>query len=175
MMKALREYSIPFVGLRDGQHVFQFEVDDSFFKNFEGSQITGSKVLVEVKFDKRSSFFTLEFGIEGTIKTQCDRCLKDIDLEILDEFKVYAKFDDEAKDRGDEEEDIIFISRQDTHLELSQLIYEFINLSVPMQRVCPPKKNGGPGCDEKILKILNNNSTDNTEVDPRWAALKKIK
>ena len=46
---ALREFVIPFVGLKLGETSFKFKIEDKFFKYFEGSEpVTGSNVEVEM-------------------------------------------------------------------------------------------------------------------------------
>jgi uncharacterized metal-binding protein YceD (DUF177 family) len=45
-----------------------------------------------------------------------------------------------------------------------------------MQKICPPRADGKPACNEKVLKILKGeNNKENKEPDPRWAALKNLK
>ena len=33
-------------------------------------------------------------------------------------------------------------------------IYEFINLSIPMQRMCSEEEMGGPYCNKEVLEML---------------------
>ncbi len=35
-------------------------------------------------------------------------------------------------------------------------IYEFINLSIPMQRMCTVEEMGGPHCNKEVLAMLKN-------------------
>ncbi|MDZ4846667.1 MAG: DUF177 domain-containing protein [Chitinophagales bacterium] len=175
-MDILKQYRIPFTGLKLGLHNFRFEAGEEFFKSFEGAEIGKSDVHVDVLFDKKESFFVLDFSIGGTVQVECDRCAEKFDQEIIDEHRVYVKFDDEAKKRQEEDEDIIYISHNDIFVDVSQLIYELVNLSLPLQKICPPKADGSPGCNEKVLKILEGKTEKkNKEPDPRWAALLKLK
>lgn len=170
------EYRIPFVGLKLGVHHFTYEIEDEFFAEFENAVLKESKAKVELSFDKKDNFFVLDFFIGGTVMVDCDRCSENFHQELLDEYRVYIKFDDEAKESGEQHEDVIFISSSDSHIDISQLIYEFINLSVPVQKICPPKKDGTPGCNEKVLAILKQGDSHNkTETDPRWSVLKNLK
>ena len=176
-MDIRKEYRIPFTGLKLGVHQFKFQVGEEFFKSFEDSVIGKSDVHVDVTFDKRETFFVLDFSIGGTVQVECDRCLEKFDQEIIDEHRVYVKFDDEAKRQHQEDEDIIYISHNDIFVDVSQLIYELVNLSLPLQKICPPKADGSPGCNEKVLKILEGKQKEDNdkEPDPRWEALKKLK
>lgn len=156
-------------------HHFRFEAGEDFFKCFPGSAIGKSNVQVDVKFEKRESFFVLDFSIGGTVEAECDRCAERFSQEVLDEHKVYVKFDSEAKRQKEDDDDIIYISPNDIYVDVSQLIYELVNLSMPMQKTCPPKADGSPGCNKRVLKILEGKTEKDKEPDPRWEALKKFK
>jgi uncharacterized metal-binding protein YceD (DUF177 family) len=179
-----REYSIPFIGLKEGRNVFKFDIDDQFFKRFESEsseEFTGAKVQVEMVLDKKLGFLTLDFLIEGTIGVVCDRCGNEFNQELLDEHRVYVKFSDNAAEL-EEEEDVIYLQMGDSHLNVAKLLYEFILLSVPVQKICPPKENGESGCNENVIKLLGNtppekgdDNNDEDTTDPRWSALKKLK
>jgi len=170
------EYRIPFVGLKQGVHIFNYELGNNFFSRFEGAVIKESKAKIELRFDKKENFFVLDFYVGGTIRVDCDRCSEPFDQELLDEYKVFVKFDDEAKAMGQQHEDVVFISSSEAHVDVSQLIYEFINLSMPVQKVCPLKEDGTAGCNKKVLAILKEGENSNEqEADPRWSALKKLK
>lgn len=174
-MDILKQYRIPFTGLKLGVHHFRFEVGEDFFRCFPDSAIGKSNALVDVKFEKRETFFVLDFSVGGTVEVECDRCMEKFNQEILDEHKVYVKFDSEAKRQKEDDDDIIYISPNDIYVDLSQLIYELVNLSVPMQKIHPPKADGSPGCNKKVLKILEGKKEKDKEPDPRWEALKKFK
>lgn len=186
---ALREFVIPFVGLKLGETTFKFEIEDKFFTYFEGSEpITGSNVTVEMVLDKRTNMIVLTFYVQGTIKATCDRCLNEMDQELLDEFTVFVKFSQDA-DGMDEEEDVIFLPTNETHLDVAQLVYEFVNLSIPLQKGCKPEEIGGPGCNKVVLEKLgyfgegnqgkgkgdNKDDNNDDDIDQRWSALKKLK
>ncbi|CAN5408824.1 hypothetical protein BH09BAC1_BH09BAC1_20720 [soil metagenome] len=183
---ALREFVIPFIGLKLGETSFEFEIEDKFFTYFEGSEpITGSDVEVEMVLDKRTSMMVLTFYVEGTIKATCDRCLNEIDQELLDEFTVYVKFSQDA-DGMDDEEDVIFLQPNETHLDVAHLVYEFVILSIPLQKGCKVEEIGGPQCNKVVLEKLGYFSKDDTDenkgddnndddIDQRWSALKKLK
>ncbi len=187
---ALREFVIPFIGLKLGETSFKFHIEDKFFTYFEGSElITGSNVEVEMVLDKRTTMIVLTFYVQGTIKATCDRCLNEMDQELLDEFTVFVKFSQDA-DGMDEEEDVIFLPTNETHLDVGHLVYEFVNLSIPLQKGCKPEEIGGPGCNKVVLEKLgyfaegkegdgeNENDDDNNndeDIDQRWSALKKLK
>jgi len=174
-MKTLKELKLPFIGLKDGVHDFNFGIDDSFFNNFPKSLLKGGDLNIVLRFDKKPNFYILDFTIQGTVKCECDRCLQEVNLEVLDEFRIFVKFDDELAGQDSEEEKVMYISWNETHLDLSQLIYEFIHLSTPLQKFCEDDVSGTRTCKKEVLDILNKTKKDNDNVDPRWAALKNLK
>jgi uncharacterized protein len=176
-LKTLRQYEIPFVGLKAGKNRFTFEIDDKFFANFENSPISDSEVKVEIDFDKKNDFFTLDFYISGYITAECDRCANTYKQELLDEYRIYVKFDDRNLEVESNDEDVIFISRAETHLDISQLIYELVLLSIPMQKICAEKRNTNESCNPELNKYLAGEESKEVkkETDQRWSALEKLK
>ncbi|MGI9543667.1 MAG: YceD family protein, partial [Cyclobacteriaceae bacterium] len=60
-------------------------------------------------------------------------------------------------------------------LDLSQYIYEFVALSVPMKKL-HPRFDGEPSEDALVYSSSDEMQTTEQEAtDPRWAALKKLK
>ncbi|WP_395805431.1 YceD family protein, partial [Daejeonella sp.] len=76
-MKLLNEYSIPFTGLKLGVHQFEFEVNDSFFEEFEYSLVKSGKLNIALDLEKQETMMILHFYIKGSIKLGCDVCLAD--------------------------------------------------------------------------------------------------
>ena len=58
----------------------------------------------------------------------------------------------------EDDPDVYYISRGESHIDVANWIYEFINLSIPMQRMCGPDEIGGPSCNKEgrfcMYKIL---------------------
>ncbi|MEZ5014817.1 MAG: DUF177 domain-containing protein [Chitinophagales bacterium] len=174
-MKDLRAYQIPFVGLKLGLHHFNYALDGSFFSHFEGSEVEEGQVFADLAFDKKERLFVLNFDISGTVLTVCDRCGQDFDLPIHGNFTVYVKIGDKREEDRDSEE-VIWIPESESILDISEMLYEFTHLSLPMLRVHPDRPDGKPGCDPEITRLLEN-ETDETEQenpDPRWDILNNL-
>lgn len=174
-MKGLREFEIPYVGLKLGVHKFEYDIDAQFFKHFEESLIKECKVKVKLEFEKKETFFIANFFIDGSVKVECDRCLIPFDKEIFGDYVCYIKFAEDPTKMNDEPE-VIYIGREETIIDLSQLIYEYVNLCLPIQKMGCEKPGQEPQCNKEVLKYLSikENKTTNEE-DPRWAALKNLK
>ena len=173
-MKGLREFEIPYVGLKIGVHHFNYDIDRKFFDHFEESPIHDCKVRVKVDFEKKETFFILNFFIDGTVHAECDRCLVPFEKEIFGDYTCYVKFSENA-DKLTDEDEIIFISREQTVIDLSQLIYEYVNLCLPIKKTGCENPGKEPFCNQEVLKYLDGANEKTNEEDPRWAALKKLK
>ena len=175
MEKELRKYDIHFVGLKLGEHEFNYKIDDNFFQLFNETQFNKGNCDVRLKFDKETAHFVLDFSIEGNVQVECDRCTVDMSYPIIANFKLYVKFDDE-RNTGDEEEndEVLYISRADSAINVSQFIYEYISLSIPLVRNCDFLEDQYKNCNQAVLKKLND-SIQPEAIDNRWQGLKNIK
>ncbi|HVB03708.1 MAG TPA: DUF177 domain-containing protein [Chitinophagaceae bacterium] len=167
-MKIHRSFEIAFVGLKNGVHEFQYSIEDRFFSGFAQPDFTETRLNIKLIFDKKPSFFLLKFEITGYVTVSCDRCGKAFPLAIWDEFDQVIKLVEKPEEfKEDESPDVCYISRTESRLNVAGWIYEFILLSVPMQRIHPEKTEEGSGCDPVVLKMLdkmqgNENRSDKT-------------
>ncbi len=170
-MKKISEYSIPFQGLKQGKHLFNFQVDRHFFGSFEEALLEEGDIELEVAFEKRPGMFVLDFSFEGTIQVNCDLCAEERDLPIEGKEQLLVKFSEE----GGEEEQVIYLLPGETELNIAQQAYEFICLSVPMRRVPCANEEGDPTCDSNVLDYLSSDDVESEEetINPIWAELKK--
>jgi uncharacterized protein len=173
-LKSLRNFSIPFTGLKLGKHQFEFVVTDAFFDEFEYSLVKKANLLCRVEMEKQETMLILDFHIDGTIDANCDRCLAQYPQPVDIFEQQIAKFSEEAIDEDDE---IVILTKNDHEINIAKLIYEYINVALPFITVCNDEGNT-PYCDKEMLDNLNK-LTANTEQpeqpDPRWEVLKKIK
>lgn len=151
-MKPNRQFIIPFRGLATGSHKFAFEIGDKFFDDFEESEISKGKVLVNVDLNKMANMLELDFKLSGSVVVTCDRCLDEFDMPVSFETILYVKFGDTTHEQTDE---ILIISHAEGELDLAQYIYEYIHLSLPYKRIHPNDKKGKSLCNKDMLKKLN--------------------
>jgi uncharacterized protein len=172
-MGRLEKYAIPFVGLATGHHQFEFEIENSFFKLFENPVIREAKVHVELDLHKSGESITLLFRFRGEVGVTCDRCLEPFRLPVDSMQAVLVKFGDPKQ--GDDDE-IVVLDHGVHEINVAQHIYDFISLQIPYRVVHPDKQDGSPGCDPEFLAHLKTTDESNeTQSDPRWEALKKLK
>jgi uncharacterized metal-binding protein YceD (DUF177 family) len=169
-MSGERDFIINFGSLSQGEHEFHFEIEDSFFQRFENSLIEKGNVDVLVVLEKKDNMLMLDFTMEGTVTVPCDRCLEDLDLDIESFNELIIKFGSETEELSD---NVIMISSKEHELDVSQYIYEYLTLIIPMRNV-HDETDGGKGCDPEVIKALEKLKIHETPIDPRWEDLKKI-
>jgi len=175
--KAIRSYDVHFAGLTIGKHGFNYSIDDTFFSLFDTSLLKKGNCEVQLLFDKQAAHFELDFTMEGTVVIDCDRCTSTINYPIFTQFKLLIKFQDEEEKYEDTDE-VLFIPRSESSVNVAQYIYEYLNLSVPMVRNCEYLEDKYKNCNQEVLKLLNFGPEDTNKDLPdedRWSALKNIK
>ncbi len=153
-MEAQAAYVIPVTTLRNGQNELDFKVDWRFFKHFEESPIQQGRFDVALLFDKYTDHWHLHFEVRGVMDTECDRCLALISLPLSGSYELFVKFDVEEKDR-ERSAEVVYVSRETTHFDIAQFIYEFIVLSIPVTRTYDCQSEASPPCDNEMLARLD--------------------
>jgi uncharacterized metal-binding protein YceD (DUF177 family) len=173
-MKHNREFEIAWLGLKLGEHVYEFNVRDEFMHEHGAPAETHEwNAQVKLRFDRQQSFFRLHFDVSGSVVVPCDRCGDDFALNLWDEFDLLVKLtgEDEDEEATDEEADVAFVSRHETVIDISTWLYEFVMLSLPLQKVHPEGT-----CNPEAMKLLN--QLGSAEDEPQhdiWKGLKNIK
>jgi len=155
-MAGRRDFDIAFVGLKPGLHSFEYDITDRFLEEFGPQDFNNTKVHIRLQLEKNTGFMILKFEVGGTVDIQCDRCGNRLPLELWDEFEVLVKMTDNAEQMNKEEEDpdVFYISRTESHLNVKNWLFEFINLSIPMHKMCKESEIGGPYCNKEVLARL---------------------
>lgn len=175
-MKILNQYRIPFTGLKLGKHVFEFEIDKHFFDEFEYSIVKNGDLHVSVELDKQETMMLADIHITGSIELTCDLCLNRFRSSSDIREKLIIKFS-EHTNLADSTDEILILKKNEYELDLANVIYEYINLSVPLYSRCE-EQGINISCDQSMVNKLENLSNQESEpsgADPRWDILKKIK
>lgn len=169
------KYSIEFKGLKEGLHDFEYEIDDTFFAHFEDSLVDKGNILAKVILEKRSAFMKVHMDFEGWLGLTCDRCLEPYKQPVENSTEMFVKFGDENDDDG---ENVIWVNPEEHQVNLAQMIYEYIALSIPMRHVHPKNSEGKRECDpdmiERLKKYKHTVSEKEHQPDSRWDALRKL-
>lgn len=177
------EYRIGFTGLSDGHHSFTFQIGKSFFDPLDYSEIRDGDLQVKLDLEKKAAMMIASFDISGKVNVMCDRCTEYFDLPVSGKSNLIYKFSDENLD----DENVQTIYPNETEIDVSHPLYEFISTMLPVRRLHPEGE-----CDVEMLKSIDQylmveeqktsisqsdqiNDEEQIEPDPRWAALRKLK
>jgi len=170
-MNHLKEFIIPFRGLKEGVHQFEYDIDGTFFKNFEYAELKEGKVKVALALTVSERMLIFDFSISGSVEVMCDRCLGMFDQAVEGREKLIVKLGDIAEEVTDE---VVIISEGAHQFDISKYLYEYIALLLPMQHIHPDDENGETMCDREMISRLEA-MAESRHTDPRWEALKALK
>ncbi|HPT06410.1 MAG TPA: DUF177 domain-containing protein [Candidatus Egerieousia sp.] len=142
------DYKIQISGLAQGKHDYEFPVKGDFFKEFGNSQIKDAALSAKVVLDKGSGWMNVSCNVVGTVVTECDRCLDDLEIPMDFTADIAVK---EAK-LGEETEstdEFLIIDPSEGEIDLKQFIYDYICVNVPLK-----KEHEEGMCNPKMLKKL---------------------
>ncbi len=178
-MNTKREYEIAFVGLKQGDHEFEYILEDSFFKERGSINQNEIQATVKLMLDKNNGFMILKFITGGKAEVNCDRCGNVLDANLWDEFNMVVKLVTNPEEMNEQEEDpdIFYIARSESTLDVSSWLYEFVILSIPTQNVCGDDLNGESLCNKDVLKKLEEmKAISNIQMENTiWKGLEKFK
>lgn len=172
-MSKTKDFLIPFVGLKLGKHHFEYQINNTFFKNFDYDEFQNSDIKVDLVLDKKSNMLELEFKQKGIVNVPCDLTNEDFDLPIEGKIKLIVRFGEEF---NNDNEELLILPHGEFELNVAQYIYEMIVLSVPLKRVRPDAKKEHLQTEalkkEKEPKKEENKKDE--DIDPRWDKLKQL-
>jgi uncharacterized protein len=162
-----KSFDIPFVGLKQGIHHFEFEVGKTFFDDFPFSLIEDGKLIAEVELDKKETIMISNFIVHGNVKVICSRCNELANIDLSDTMINYYKFGTEVE----EDENLFVLSPDEYKINVAQQIYELISVALPSS----PKHKKGE-CNKEMVELIKKyQSKDKKEdIDPRWEKLNKL-
>jgi uncharacterized protein len=177
-MKALKEFEIPFSGLKDGNHSYTFELGNAFFEAFPYGETENGKVDTRLELFKRPDMLTLDFTLTGEVELICDRCGEQYNQAISGKQQLIVNLN---ADSYNDEDDLITLPASAHSIDTAHWFYEFVMLLLPAKRVHPDQANGTSGCDPEMLAKIEELAAPETPPasdepsDPRWDALKNLK
>jgi uncharacterized metal-binding protein YceD (DUF177 family) len=177
-MKVLEAFQIPIIALEDKSYHYAFRGDDSFFAAFEQDWVEKGQFTVSADLTKSALMIQVQMNITGTIELICDRSLEAFDYPFEVNEKLIFKYSDHSEDLGD---NLFLLDRKEPKLNLSQDIFDFIALEVPMKKLHPRFLEEEDAALEDVFIYTTERadeklaSTTDEVIDPRWAALQKLK
>ena len=109
----------------------------------------------------------------------CDRRGNPLKQELWDEFNMLVKMVDNPEEMNEQEDDpdVYYISRNESHIDVADWIYEFVLLSIPIQKMCKEFETGGPQCNMEVLEKLREMEVkaDEHNANQLWKGLEQFK
>ncbi len=175
-MKELKEFTIPFVGLKLGEHRLDFNISKSFFESFEYKEFNDVTIKLDVLLIKKNIMLEFTLAFEGFVNMNCDIINEPYNQSISGSFHFVVNFGDTF---NDENEALIIIPHGSYEINIQQYIYESIVLAIPTRKVHPGIENGTLESDiltklEELRPKQNINLEEGKITDPRWDELKKL-
>jgi uncharacterized metal-binding protein YceD (DUF177 family) len=174
----LRAYDIHIAGLDNKRYEYDFTSDKAFFTALEQDLIATGHVQTHLVLDKSETMIRLDFHSVGSVEQTCDRSLDEYDEPVDTRQTMLLKFGDHNEELSDE---IELIERSTATINVARYIFEFISLSLPMKRLHPRFRNEDDEEDDQNGKVIyrsdaetNDDADTQPDVDPRWAALRKL-
>lgn len=168
-MDLMADYRIPFVGLKPGKHEFQMRVDPEFFACFPHSDVDQVHGEVYVELDKLDTTMTLRLDLDAQLTAPCDRCLDDVNIPLASSDRISIRFGDNTM----LEDDLWILGTKEYELDLAHAIFQLVLLAKP-SRVIHEKETD---CDFSMTEWQDDSAQDGEDgddIDPRWAALKRL-
>lgn len=156
-----KEFIIPFVGLKLGNHTYEFEITDSFFEHYEYSLIQQGSLNAHLKLEKKETMLLADFEVSGTVHVPCDRCNGEMQIPIEASYQLIYKFGLEQED----DESLVVLHPDEYEINVKDPLYELITVSLPTRSV---HKEGE--CDEEMLEAIKayTINADDAEEDDEW-------
>lgn len=175
-MKVREAYQIPIISLEDKAYQYTFSGDDAFFAAFEQDWVEKGKFNVTVDLTKSSLMIQVQLSITGSIALICDRSMEAFDHPLAVQEKLVFKYSDHNEDMGD---NLFLLDRKEPKLDLSQDIFDFIALAVPMRKIHPRFIADEDSTQASFLyttqaNVEKESKTSEDTIDPRWAALRNL-
>ena len=164
------KHYIRIAGLKEGEHRQAFEIKDKFFEAYEQSEVKTGSFIVNTLVVLRGLDRKLTINIEGTITNLlCDYCAQKLEWPISITSNFVIKESEKETESTDE---VIYVLPNQYQLQINQLIFEMINLSIPSKR----RHEVDEKCDKEMLKLMDKYATKTKkETDLRWEVLNKLK
>lgn len=168
----IESFKIDLKALPQGASILEFKLDDSYFKAIDVPDIQSGELSSSLSISRTDDFFELNFHTEGIVHIPCDICLDDMEQSIETDDRLLVRFGEDYS----EEDDLVIVAENEGILDVAWFIYEFIALNIPIKHVHAPGK-----CNPAMIEMLQEHSAarsgeeEEETVDPRWAALLKLK
>ena len=143
----MKRYIIDAQTLHQKNFEFDLEVGMELFETMDVTDISGADYKFRVIGTRlTTNKLEIELEGEGSVVTQCDRCLDDVTINAEAAGVMVVYFGDEAKPFDGEE---VTLQRGD-ELSIAQFVYDSIMLDLPIIRAHEPED-----CNPEMLARIS--------------------
>lgn len=143
----MKRYIIDAQTLQQQNFEFDLEVGMELFETMDVADISGAGYKFRVIGTRlTTNKLEIELEGEGSVVTQCDRCLDDVTINAEAAGVMVVYFGDEAKPFDGEE---VTLQRGD-ELSIAQFVYDSIMLDLPIIRAHEPED-----CNPEMLARIS--------------------
>ena len=172
----LKDFDISFIGLKQGNHEFKYELSDSFFEHFGFNEFYNADLIIQASLSKSSLMMELILKGSGTVSVNCDLSNEPFKMNLTPELNLVIKF---GKEYNDENDELLVLPHGEHQFNVAQYLYEMTVLSLPQKRVHPGVEDGSlksPLLDklEDLRPKIVDEKKETNKSDPRWDALKDL-
>ena len=119
--------------LEIGEHLFDFQLDNTYLTAVENTELLGGAVDVKVRLILREDDFAVDMDIVGQVQVTCDRCLDAMNVDV-DIYEEEMELEEDVK-----------------QLDLAWLAYELIIVNLPLVH-----SHQDGGCNPDMDALLQN-------------------
>lgn len=168
LMDALQEHTINFSGLADGEHEFQFLLEQDFFDATGEEDLEGGSLTVDVLLDKSPTLIVVNLHMTGPVALRCDRCNGPLELPVDGKQRQIFRF---TTDEEYDDDELVGLDPSEHSINLTHYFYECLRLALPIRHV-----HASGQCDPEVEQVLSKLIVENeAHPDPRWEVLNELK
>ena len=135
------QFTVPLNGLAKGWTRFSLFAGKEFFSAFGNEDVLDAGVKVDVGIEKSGDYLGVDLSLDGFLTVPCDRCLEPVRLNVDCEARLSVKsgsYGGESPSGTTEDgREIVCLEGESAVLDLSQTVYDYALLSLPMRKVHP--------------------------------------
>jgi uncharacterized protein len=172
MKKNYLEWNVS--SLKPGKNKYHFSVKPEELGISE--ELIKENIECDIVLFKKGSEITLTGSAKFSLTLQCSRCLEEFTTHEEENLSAHfvrrETYPNNQKEKLLESDIIVEYYDRDI-IDLTQIIYDAINLSIPMKPLCKEDCKGlCPICGTNLNKETCNCQRE--KIDPRWEPLKKL-
>ena len=200
LLEKLTTFELPLKGMPCGTQQFEYHLGMDFFREMESTDVLSAAVDATVEVKRSGDIYELCITVAGELGIPCDRCLEPMKHEVDCDYELTVKFGDEYNDETD---GLLIVPDSDNDLNVASIVYDTVALTIPISHVheegeCDEatwealqahtahsiaddgdEAHYGRYADDDGANIegdaANNDEINESNIDPRWAELLKIK